>query len=171
MPIDWYNPDPFSPDQFAATANPEAAMLALEDPEALALMLAKAGVRPGRLLAPPATGLLGEPGALSAGAVMPTGMPTPPMNAAPGVPPMGAPGVNAQSSLRATPALRGQSPFGAAMQGIKAVQPPAAQFLPAPSPGRVESPPVYRPNPQTLALLLQMLQQQQQPSLAQLMPR
>ena len=136
------------------------ALLAFTAPEELAAMMAKRGVRPGQMAAPAAppmmpgaTEMTGTPG-------VDTGAPAPgPTNAQGGLAPTGGPA-----------GVPGKSSIAQALGAIKAMQPPAAPMVAAPSTPRIDSPPVYKPDASQLMAVMQMLSGgAQMPTLAQLM--
>lgn len=174
--IDWLNIGL----PFAATGTPNAlapgepqggdtltgaplTLLAFTAPEELAAMMAKRGVRPGQmaaLAAPPmmpgTTEMTGTPG-------VDTGAPsTGAMNTQRGLASTGGP-----AGLAGVP---GKSSIAQALGAIKAMQPPAAPMVAAPSTPRIDSPPVYKPDASQLMSVMQMLSGgAQMPTLAQLM--
>lgn len=148
--------------------NLEAALklMAFSAPEEIAAMMAKQGMRPNpNALAktpepipmPGSNEMTGTPGVDTTGAA-PTGMP----NSQEGVKPTGPAGLTGVPS---------QSSVLRALGAVKAVQPPAPPMIPAPSTPRIDSPPVYKPDPNQLMAIMSMMQPGggQMPTLAQLM--
>lgn len=131
------------------------AVLARTSPELLAAMMVQNGIRPGAMPIEPKAPMP-VPG------VEPSPEPTPT--------------VNKQSALQPTAAgpagLTGNAgnKIAQALGAVKAVQPPAAQYIPAPATPRIDTPPVYKPDATQLLQVMQMLAgSPQMPSLAQLM--